>query len=400
MKSLISGVTSKRDIQKISAALLAASRPSSDPAGHRRPVLDLDLDTPWRSASPKAHVDQLTAVLLASLLLSPAARDVDVRVRLPHSQRALHQLARGGLLFALANRDEARTKVHFTTGTENQLPLFDVTGMLRELEPWRRNWRPADRAFRRAMHATAATRPLEIDERLSGATSVIGTNFVTFINPHKSSATGIQRELTANLAVPWLAQMLHGDANRQMLADVAEILDETLANINEHAFSAATPHKSSAVQLYVTETHTRGQSHTVHLLVLDTGMGIPASLRPKIPHLADSDDEEVLEFSVSRSRQDRYYGRARGNALPDLCDMAVRNQGKLTIATSGRAQQSTLLTVDPEGTKVETLAATPIAGTIVLATIPVFVHARMRRGKSTQGETRPAPDRLPVGVGG
>ena len=229
---------------------------------------------------------------------------------------------------------------------------------------------------------------------------MIGTNFVTFINPHQSSATGIQRELTANLAVPWLAQMLHGDANRQMLADVAEILDETLANINEHAFSAATPHKSSAVQVYVTETHTRGQSHTVHLLVLDTGMGIPASLRPKIPHLADSDDQEVLEFSVSKSRLNRHYGRARGNALPDLIDIAVRSQGKLTIATSGRAQQSTLLTVGPEGTKVETLDATPIAGTIVLATIPVFAHARMRRGKSTQGETRPAPDRLPVGVCG
>lgn len=362
----ISGPDSLRaTADRMDAAAAAWSRGTAEPLAFAfEPGPDPSQDEP-----EPGHALGRARALLASLLLDRRYAHVTVLAVLPADPVAMLQLARSGLLFALAQRTG---RTHVTVERDSDVlgdALDDV------LEEWRKPWRPADYAFRRRVLAQ------QHEERHGGTGGgPVQDRLVTFVNPHMVSRARVNIELTSNVVVPWLQQLVEEPPpiNRALsegvrLPDVSQpawLLDELVFNLADHAFDSYSEARSY-VQLFSTRASDNAPDR-LHLTVWDNGLGLLPTLRSKAG--SDLADEELLtELLENRLR----YRRGRGKGLAEAIKVVRARGGTATVVSAGSNGQGTVL-AHVAGTGVETLSADWLTtgGTLVMLTVELPCAAR------------------------
>ncbi len=190
---------------------------------------------------------------------------------MPSAPRARTQLARSGMYFALARHP----------GFDWQQ---DLHGWNSHLARWRRDWRPADLQdplFDLAGEWIAREDPNPFDDQL-----------VAFLNRDRTPREDAPNDQAA-VVYPWLRDLMRHegevdpseefDLHRKISLVTWELLD----NIREHA------HLSRTGQSSLATFATKGQPNYLNVYVMDTGVGIPASLRSRLGDDAGSDTDLV-----------------------------------------------------------------------------------------------------------
>jgi hypothetical protein len=320
--------------------------------------LDLsDLDDVVRRG---AHLDLTGVALLSNLLLTVERRRV-LEVTMPTADPALRQLARGGLWFALAQRSATRT-----TSAEHEGALFPSVPSIASVDAWRRRWDPSDQGFRSRAWGLVSGQDNPYD--------LVQAEFVSFVNPHMSvGRERLVQELNENVARGWMDRLR---AAPPLAAAASEAVTELLYNLSAHAFAplpakapvrdVPTDRRFALLNLFTTSG---GGGDRLHIVVSDTGHGIPATLRPKFARRHRDglgDDGNLLALMLAGSLPP--YGRAEGRGFPRLVEFVRRFGGALHLVTSGRTELGTTLhgQVDSNGEpQVESLPTLDVAGTMV-----------------------------------
>jgi len=358
------------DVASVARALTSAR--ADDPT-----VLDLrGMSSRSRSQS---QLDFTAMTLLANLLLTSLRRK-PLTVRIPSSGSVLQRMASAGLWFALAQRGSTELLVE---AEEGQL-VTSVPAVAR-LDPWRGRWDPADREFRSSVWG-AGTSPY------SGHFSTVSKTHIAFINPHLSVGRDrLVKELSDNVLSHWF-EALEQRLDPEILSSAHEVVAELLYNLSVHPFSsiASRPplqrdiskdQRFGLVSLFVTSG---GGGETLHILVSDTGHGIPATLRPKFRKSDQSglgEDEDLIRKMLEGSLPP--YGRAEGRGFPELVSLGRRLGGSLTIATNADRGISNTLVADASTSgdiRVRQVPHFDIAGTIVHMVIGV--NKKVDQGRS------------------
>ncbi len=314
---------------------------------------ELDLDLRRWSALERPAGGLLGAALLGSLGGRP------LHLRLDPSNA--DWLMASGVAFALANR-EGPTRIDGSS-----LPALKAAG-------WTSDWRPGhgvgDRACTRALFD-----PGELRET-SNLPDLSGPGFAAFINPHLTRPR-LQRHPLTTLLWPWLDGLVprgqqgavHRDRRSAWLAHVGQVVDETVGNVCEHAGANDPRAICSLVQVVITRGGGARSANRLHISVSDTGMGIPATARPKLaPHAAAALSEEQL---VARLLEGTLapWGRGRGQGLPRIVAICRRHKGVLRLATK---TTRAVLESGREGGAVRTsVSPFRLDGTVLALTLPI-----------------------------
>ncbi|WGY01810.1 ATP-binding protein [Nocardioides sp. QY071] len=264
--------------------------------------VDLDL-------SELSDIDATWGAVLSNVLVSlREARNL--MVHMPSAPRAHTQLARSGMYFALARHP----------GFDWQQ---DLHGWNDHLARWRRDWRPADLQdplFDLAGEWVAREEPNPFDDQL-----------VAFLNPDRTPREDAPNDQAA-VVYPWLRHLMRHDGE----VDPSEELDlhrkislvtwELLDNIREHA------HLSRAGQSSLATFATKGRPNHLNLYVMDTGVGIPASLRSRLGDDPGSDTDSV---AAALNGELALRGRSRGNGLRRIVSLVESMPGASMFLASG-----------------------------------------------------------------
>lgn len=314
---------------------------------------DLDLDLrPW-GAVERAAGGLLGAALIGSLGERP------LHLRLDPSNA--DWLMASAVAFALANR------VGPTTVEGSSLEDLKAAG-------WTSDWRPGHGVGERAA-AGALFHPAELRET-PNPPDLTGSDFAAFVNPHLTPPR-LQRHPLTTLLWPWLdglvprgqQEAVHRDRRSAWLAHVGQVVDETVGNVCEHAGANDPNGLCSLVQVVITRGGGARSANRLHVAVSDTGVGIPATARPKLePHVAAALSEEQL---VARLLEGTLapWGRGRGQGLPRIVEICRRHKGVLRLATK---TTRAVLESAREGGAVRT-SASPfrLDGTVLALTLPI-----------------------------
>lgn len=262
------------------------------------------LATLWREKEPLLDLSDYEAIenpagsLLSAFLLGPLGdRALVIRERkresgsmAPRPSEKIWELA-----FAIAHRHG-----------ETRLEGFDDPRAL--LKPWHRSWRSGDpdpwaRLFPRQgdlFDDDECLQPIPLPDAFSA-----GSGYAAFVNPHLSTTTNSRVDLPDQAAC-WLDRLLpaSGEGRESVARSVQQVLGELLQNVMEWG---AGP---SLVQIRVT----RGERTRVWLSILDSGKGIAATARGKVPAKVGS-DSDLLEGLFSG---DIELPHERGFGLPGL----------------------------------------------------------------------------------
>jgi hypothetical protein len=269
-----------------------------------------------------------------------------------------------GLAFALANRPGPTTVL----GGGEAAPLSS----------WRRDWRPGHVEPLHSM-MSVGNGELFAPEELSETSSLpdlFGSSFAAFVNPHLTQPQ-LQRHPLTTLLWPWLDRLLPNPLERRVeyaargawVADVGGVIDEVLGNVCEHARRRDGQRVFSLVQVSVTRGGGQRSSNRLHLCVQDTGPGIPATARPKVPPslAAAVNEQQMVAKLIEGTLQP--WGRGRGQGLPRVADICRRLQGTLRVATK---TTRAVIEAQAENSAVRThQAAFCLNGTVVTLTLPV-----------------------------
>lgn len=328
----------------------------------RRTGTECRVDLRGSSSDSGRGYDPDAVVAASSLLLTSVAADTAVHVAMPQRKSDLLQLAECGLLFALAQRAEDRVTIDWGDSDEDFLDLGATTR--HQLSQWRADWHPSNLWYRTLLLDPQPPEPLP-----ANPVSVVQGSFVSFLNPHRTSRSRVNAELTHNLAVPWVARILedhHGVSDQPLLIDVAAVLDEAILNLVDYAFSTAFEGDSrSFVNLYLREGKRDG-SGTLTILICDFGVGIPSTLRAKLIRDHDTLDIDLIERALTGQLA---YNHNRGRGLPGIADIAGSHHADLTIMTRTDAGFVRTSGTGRDYRPDEYLV--PYAGTAVRMAIPV-----------------------------
>lgn len=314
-------------------------------SGQGRALLNLARLSTGEDKGDRAKRLPAHAIWLLSLLLLTRERELDLIVRLPASPSLQHQLARGGLFFAMANR-----RVHEDSWEE----LED-----RVRQAWSRDWQP-----------TGGMKQLEIFRDGGQLDGHHSADVAAFLNVHRAPRSTMRTMLVPRGVRPWLrrAAMLRGATAAHgsfegVLADVTQVVSQLADNVRDHA--SLPLGAASLVQVAVTW----GPVVRISLTVLDTGIGIVTSaaqrLAPPPPRSVTIVDDAVHGRLPT-------YDRDRARGLDIVRKIVERHEGRLLIATAAGADEpeysAVLARLEGPAPKVVFL---PIRGTLVTATMPV-----------------------------
>jgi hypothetical protein len=263
------------------------------------------------------------ALLSNALLGSIGERPLNLRVE----NAQLDWLAASGLAFAVANRPGPTTVENRSNGRVLA-------------SSWLTSWRPG--------HKSPTVR-VDDPTRLFGPTmlgetalqpDLYGPGFAAFVNPHLYGVSGGHHPLTT-LLWPWLDRLLpqrsggitDRDTRTAWIADCGRLIDELVLNVCDHAAGDASRSLYSLVQISVTRGGGGRSSNRLHICVQDTGVGVPTSARPKIDPAKRSSLDEAQLVGCLLDGSLAPWGRARGQGLPRVVDIARRRKGTLRLAT-------------------------------------------------------------------
>jgi hypothetical protein len=235
-------------------------------------------------------VDATTVMMVSDLLLGEF-RDVPIAYTLPPDPRRL-QLARGGLLFALAQ------------GRPDD----------EDLVSWLEPWHPTSHLYRQALLR------YEDNDSVARLPSV-EADMLTLVNPHRHGASEDQATIITNYVESWLYRRSRalGDPHEASPAAgvyaAGEVVRQLFLNIREYAAldrDDTDPRGStSLIQVFFTRGGGLRGANRLYLLVLDTGVGLPARVRelqgdPDLP--ATKTVVGVLDGTFRRHRPNRGWG--------------------------------------------------------------------------------------------
>lgn len=346
------------------------------------------------------YLNTATATLMSALLLSERYRDLPLEIRLPTGRADLLQLARSGVLFAAAQRP-GPTRV---TALAAQDRLFDLVGdELSGLQEWKGRWSHVDKRFRRCMLEQSAETPTadeRADEQDAGRqppgpssparvplAPLVQDRFVTFLNPHRSSRTRVNNELTHNLVEPWLARLIGPPPaaadwtlpplTDERLPDVraySQTVDELLDNLCDYAFEDSAC-ALSYLQLYTTKGGRRSADR-LHMSVLDNGLGILTTLRPKLVGRLEAEysDEQLLDELLHGGLR---YARGRGRGLAYIAELAADRRGSALIATSCPSGGALIAQLRRGAWSIGRVDWLPLQGTLAVLTLELEQRKRV-----------------------
>lgn len=199
--------------------------------------------------------------LLAGSLLTKRG-GMPLSVWLPDDESSYLQLARGGILFALAQRPG-----------EVELCRFESDAAVL-LDEWRGVWNPNSEAFRRSLR-----RPITVEDQAEA--SLVQEEFALFKNPHLAGPHDrLGTELADNAARPWISELLRrlsprgATTARDQIADAAcLVIRELLFNVAAHPFGrirGVPPIELAGRRSYLSMFVTRGGSSShnrLHIIV-------------------------------------------------------------------------------------------------------------------------------------
>lgn len=320
-------------------------------------LVDLDL-TDLRRITPSWG-----AVL--SNVLAGASSTSRLKVHLPDPAGAANlQLARAGIYFALARHPGLEWDGYITKKT---------------LGRWRRDWTMAE-----------VQSPLFNFESEQVLTEV-PANFaddgriVAFLNPTRAprkEAPDFQNAVT----YPWLRNlMVHRGAwdpaeESRLHRQISYFTWELLDNIEEHAKLGSGNNCSLATFV------TRGRRNLLNMCVMDTGIGVPASLVKRHP-----DTEEVDLVIEALAGKLPLRGPGRGNGLHRIIkQLQEERAGELFLASGPTADGGSIVAnwnaERNDVPKVEKVSRLPMRGTVVLLTMPFGAAEPSQRGYEASEE--------------
>lgn len=286
--------------------------------------------TPLGETSGQRMSTVWTEVLSNELLGNLATENIVISP--PLNYRGHKPLDRGGLSFAISQRDNAHTRID-GAGHDPRWPALH----------WYNDWKPNDGVFRQKL-VSDAYEPTELWPEA----------FVTFINPHKyASEDDIADELVDNQAYAWLRRLLSkgspiaarsqevSNKSSKHLKDLHRICYELIDNLR-HAFEPLPDSRitvpSNRNRSYILFYTTRGGGtesfNRLHIVVVDYGHGLLRTLIPKISsstHNPMPDSRVIMSELLSGTLEFR--GRSRHHGYEKIVELAHKYISKVHITT-------------------------------------------------------------------
>jgi hypothetical protein len=348
-----------------SDAVLAASSQlleAFDSAAH----VDLDL-------SDLQRVTPSWGAVLSNILASHAKASSSLSVHLPSPATAANlQLARAGMYFALARHP----------GLEWDL---DSSSALRR---WRHDWAMAE--------VESPLFEFGSEEVLTEVPTTFSDDgrIVAFLNPilaPRKEAPEFQKAVT----YPWLRHMMkhQGDFDpaeeNRLHRQISFFTWELLDNIEEHA--KLRTGKNCSLATFVT----RGRRNLLNMCVMDTGIGVLASLEKRYP---GADEIDIVTHALTGTLPLR--GPGRGHGLHHIIKLLGEFPGSEFFLASGPTRDggSIVATWNAETQHVLAPVKVPglrMQGTVVLITMP---FGRTRSGRSSGVDGRSDDKQLSLEV--
>jgi anti-sigma regulatory factor (Ser/Thr protein kinase) len=312
---------------------------------------DVELDLTGLS-----EIDATWGAVLSNVLVGGLRNARNVHVHMPDASTAHAQMARAGLYFALARHQG--------------LDLSDSRGWEAHLTRWRKDWHPInlqEPLFNLVGERIGTEEPDPFDDQL-----------LAFLNPDRQPPEDTPRDQEA-VVYPWLRTLMKqgtvGDsaAARDLHHRLSVVTWELLDNIRDHALLPRDGQSSLATFA------TRGRPNRLHICVMDTGVGIPSSLRSRLDD--DSrNDKQLLTAALKGELPKR--GRDRGHGFERIVSLiSSQHGGRLFLASGPTADGGAIVaecSAKSAGVKVEVEPNVKMNGTVALVTLP-FGPARPER---------------------
>lgn len=286
-----------------------------------------------------------------SVILSNRFADLPLRVSFPDRPIDQLNLARTGILFALARH--------------NDLVVSSKFRDQRLLEAWRRDWTPAD--YQQPLFDFPGVADT------ASAPAAVGKDLVAFLNPDR--VPPIDRRIdTEAVMFPWLTALMKQrqssetrdtrEWRKYVCRKTSYATYELLQNVREHA---RLPERGLCSLTAFVDSHRT----KLHLSAIDSGQGVLARLEEQHPGL---NGREALQRALVGDLPNRAEGR--GYALTNIIELVqeLGSKSQLFLASGGERTGSVVLDhaggsdVAPIPTVANDLQ---IRGTVVTLTIPL-----------------------------
>lgn len=265
------------------------------------------------------HLDSLTGQipqksvgrygpLISNILLNDINIKTPLKVSPPSSSSSAAQLARSGVMYALArHKSDLRTTNQWSTDSENNF----FSG----LDRWRQDWQPV------APKSTL----FELSSEIEGIEpDQFDDHVVAFLNP---SPSRIDLEARENAIYPWLRKIIPNAKSKnakertRILRDISSVTTELLDNILDHA---------GASQSFMIISAIRSRSGpTLQISIVDNGRGVAGSLAKKYSDVKDTASYLTAAFNGQLSRR----AKGRGYGLSQVATVVNEYKGSILFAT-------------------------------------------------------------------
>lgn len=307
------------------------------------------LDFSSLSYNRQARISPQYGAILGNLIVSRYS-ELPLVVQFPEAPTAQLQLARAGILFALARHQ----RLHVNNEEDGTFASSMLTA-------WRSNWTPADSQLALFDYSGSVDgeQPRPLDR-----------NLLAFLNPDQLNQR--QREMnTEAVMYPWLHELMTQKdvvttrSWRRYLSRQANITTtELLDNIRYHA-------SLRTADLCAMTAFTTGDTR-LYLSVSDTGVGVASSLAGRY-----GEQESVAAFKRALEGKLPLGPRGSGRGLSDLIDRVNELGARFFCASGPGPEGAGALIVDHRGDlqapvpDVEHVPGLAMRGTIVMVTLPL-----------------------------
>ena len=296
------------------------------------------LDFTHLCANPAQRQSISWTEILSNELLGELAT-AKLKISPPINHRGLKTLDRGGLSFAVSQRDSKHTQI---TDADRD-PTWPAPN-------WYHDWTPLDHEFRQTL-VSFAYEPTEQWPR----------EFVTFVNPHKYvSDNDMTGELVDNQAYAWLRQLIYPKLSAasssvdtsetvrdysqltvhdyDQLQDVHRLCYELIDNLRhafipqrDSSFNIPSRRYRSYVLFYTTRGGGSDSYNRLHIVVTDYGHGLVRTLLPKLYPGSSSNSCSIIKDLLRLKL--KYTGRASGRGYSRIVEIVKRYSGKMHLTT-------------------------------------------------------------------